>query len=172
MTDPTNDIVESKSQRRRDALEVLDLAKRLVDLSAGQLAKIRLPDNVTRELTQARKIKARVARKRQIQFLAKHLREADLEPIFDDFVAATEPARAEKARNHRLEAWREHLIANGDPAIQQLCEIQPTADRQQIRQLVLAAVRERRKEQTPKSARQLYQVISALDEANELPQPS
>ncbi len=56
----------SRSQQRREALEVLELAEKLAALTPTQLAKLPIPDDLLPHLEQTRKITAHIARKRQL----------------------------------------------------------------------------------------------------------
>src|ERR1700729_2711646 len=74
----------SRSQLRREALDVLKLAQALAALSDQQLSHVPLDDDLLDEVRRARAVTQQIARKRQIQFLAKQLRKLrddELEPI-------------------------------------------------------------------------------------------
>ena len=71
-------------------------------------------------------------------------------------------ARREVAAMHRVEAWRERLLADGDPALAQLLDEHPTADRQHLRALVRSALDERRKNKPPRAFRELYRALREL----------
>jgi ribosome-associated protein len=64
----------SRSARRREALDVLALAKQLVELPPSRVAKLRLPDEVAEEIGNVRRITSHIARKRQLSYLAKLMR--------------------------------------------------------------------------------------------------
>src|SRR3546814_16853166 len=67
----------SRSQQRRDALDVLELAQRLVALPPAQLAKLPVPEDLHPHIADTRRITSPIARKRQMAFLAKQMRRAD-----------------------------------------------------------------------------------------------
>ena len=71
----------SRSQQRRDALAVFVLAERLVALSDAQLDAVPMPDALRDLVRESRRITSHVARKRQLQFLAKAMRNDDDEVI-------------------------------------------------------------------------------------------
>lgn len=151
----------SRSQERRDALAVLDLAKRLVELSDAQLAHIPLDEDLHAEVLAARRITQQIARKRQTQFLAKQLRKrADaLEPIRAALEHDKDQSRRDTAALHRIEHWRERLLEGGDEALTQLLAEFPQADRQQLRQLVRNALAERKAGRPPHAYRELFRVL-------------
>lgn len=155
----------SRSQQRREALEVLDLAGQLAALSDAQLAKLPVPEHLLPHIRECRRITAQIAHKRQLQFLAKQLRREDdevLEAIRDALDEKGEAARREVASMHRVEAWRERLIEDGDAALAELLQEYPHADRQHLRQLARNALDERRGNKPPRAFRELYRELREL----------
>ena len=110
----------SRSQQRRDALAVFDLAERLVAMGERELSAVPMPEDLRGLVRDSRRITAQIARKRQLQFLAKIMRREDDE-VIDAIRRALErdrdETRRDTARLHRLEATREHLLAEGDEAL-------------------------------------------------------
>lgn len=155
----------SRSQQRREALDVLALAQRLVALDAGRLAKLPLPDALASHVADTRRISSHIARKRQMAFLAKQMRREDdetLDAIRDALDAGGEAARQETALLHRAEAWRERLLDEGDAALADLLEAHPAADRQRLRQLVRNTHEERKRDKPPRAFRELFQELRSL----------
>lgn len=155
----------SRSQQRREALEVLELAEKLASLTPTQLAKLPIPDDLLPHLEQTRKITAHIARKRQLAYLAKQMRREDdetLAAIRDALDEDGRAARREVAATHRIEDWRERLIAEGDAALAELLKEYPTADRQHLRQLVRNAHEEKLRNKPPRAFRELFQVLKPL----------
>ena len=155
----------SRSQQRRDALEVLELAEKLASLTPTQLAKLPIPEDLLPHLEHTRKITAHIARKRQLAFLAKQMRREDdeaLEAIRDALDEDGVAARREVAALHRVESWRERLLAEGDAALAELLEEHPGADRQHLRQLARNAHEEKLRNKPPRAFRELFQELRAL----------
>ena len=155
----------SRSQNRRDALEVLALGEKLVALTEAQLAKLPVPDSLLPHIRECRRITANIAHKRQLAYLAKQMRREDddvLDAIRDALDEDGEAARREVAALHRVEAWRERLLTDGDAALAQLLDEHPTADRQHLRQLARSAVEERRKNKPPRAFRELYKELRGV----------
>ena len=158
----------SRSQRRRDALALFDLGEALLGLPPSRLAGIDLPEDVRMEIAHVRRITAPVARKRQLQFLAKLMRRHD-----DAVFAAARAAlggdamahRHEVAVAHRLEALRERLLAEGDAALGELLQRHPQADRQHLRALIRQARGERAGQRPPHAYRELLRQLRALESA-------
>ncbi|MFC3549965.1 ribosome biogenesis factor YjgA [Lysobacter cavernae] len=155
----------SRSQNRRDALEVLALGEKLVALTEAQLAKLPVPESLLPHIRECKRITAHVAHKRQLAFLAKQIRREDedvLDVLRDALDEKGDAARREVAAMHRVEAWRERLLADGDAALAELLDTHPDADRQQLRQLVRNALEERKRNKPPRAYRELYRVLREL----------
>jgi ribosome-associated protein len=85
-----------------------------------------------------------------------------LDAIRDALDVAGEAARRETATLHRVEAWRERLIVDGDAALAELLGEHPGADRQHLRQLVRNAVDERNRNKPPHAFRELFRELREL----------
>ena len=154
----------SRSQLRREALDVLKLAHALVELSDAQLTRVPLSDELREEVSRARAVTQQIARKRQTQFLAKQLRrrEDELEPIRAALEHDRDHSRRETAHLHRVEQWRERLLAEGDDALTELLQQFPQADRQRLRQLARQARAERDANKAPHAQRELFRELREL----------
>ena len=159
-----SDLPPSRSQRRREAWDVLELAERLVALTPSQLAKVPLDEKVLDAVLMAQRITSHIAHKRQVHFLAKLMRKQidDLEPVRLAVDKPLEVRRRETAQLHLIERWRERLIDGGDEVLGELVESYPTADRHRLRQLIRQAGIERRENRAPSAQRAIFQVLKAL----------
>lgn len=166
-------IGESRSQQRRDALDVLALAEVLTGLSEAQLQKLPIPEDVLPHIRDAQRITSHIARKRQIAFLAKQMRREDddaLRAIRDAMDVNSEGSKRQVALMHGAEAWRTRLIEGGDEALTAFVAEIPHADAQQLRQLARNANTEMKANKAPRAFRLLYKEILALLTAFELTQ--
>ena len=155
----------SRSQNRREALEVLALGEKLVSLTEAQLAKLPVPDSLLPHIRECKRITANIAHKRQLAYLAKQMRREDdevLEALRDALDESGDAARREVAAMHRIETWRERLLDQGDAALAELLDEYPTADRQQLRQLVRSALEERKRNKPPRAYRELYRALREM----------
>lgn len=155
----------SRSQRRREALDVLHLAETLANLSEAQLARVPLDDDLREEVRRTRAVTSHIARKRQNQFLAKQMRGLDEDTLAAIRTALAEDrasAHRETAALHRVEQWRERLLAEGDEALGEFIAEFPQADRQQLRQLVRNALAERKAAKPPRAYRELFHILQNL----------
>jgi ribosome-associated protein len=156
---------ESRSQNRREALEVLALGETLVELTPAQLARLPIPEGMLEHIEYTKRITSHGARKRQLAFLAKQMRREEdetLEAIRDALDANSETSRREVAIMHRMERWRERLMTEGDVALGELLDEHPEADRQGLRTLVRNALAEKAKNKPPRAYREIYQVLREL----------
>ena len=167
--DTGDDALEvSRSQRRREALDVLQLAHALVALSDAQLKALPLAEDLRDEVRQARAVKQQIAHKRQTQFLAKQMRkldDAEIEAIRAALDHDRDVARRETAMLHQLEAWRDRLIEEGDEALGELLTRFPGADRQQLRQLARQARAERDNSKPLHAYRELFRLLREISGA-------
>lgn len=152
----------SRSQNRREALEVLALGEKLVALTEAQLAKLPVPESLLPHIRECKRITAHIAHKRQLAYLAKQMRREDddvLEAIRDALDESGDAARREVAAMHRIETWRERLLDQGDAALAELLDEYPTADRQKLRQLARSTLEERKRNKPPRAYRELYRAL-------------
>lgn len=155
----------SRSQLRREALDVLKLAHALVGMSDAQLAPVPLDDDLRSEVQRARAVTQQIARKRQTQYVAKQLRKLDddeLEAIRATLDRDRDTARRDTAVLHRVESWRERLIAEGDDALTELMQQFPQCDRQHLRQLSRQSKTEREANRPPHAQRELFRALREL----------
>lgn len=171
MREPHDDAFEddggevSRSQRRRDALAVLALAERLTELSAHQLDKLPLSPAILDAVRDTQRIRSQIARKRQLQYLAKLMRREEdaLEPVRAALEHDRDAQRRETAELHRLEHWRERLLAD-DAALTEYLDAHPDADRQHLRALIRQARVERTANKPPHAFRDLYRELKRLQQ--------
>lgn len=158
-------LAPSRSEQRRAALDVLVLAEKLATLSEGQLARLPVPESLLPPIADTHRITAHGARKRQCAYLAKLLRREDdetLDAIRDALDAGGEATRRETADLHRAEHWRDRLLDEGDAALAELLDAHPTADRQQLRQLIRNTQEERKRNKPPHAFRELFRALREL----------
>lgn len=164
----------SRTQLKREAQASRDLGAELAELSREQLLRLNLPDPLHEALLAALSIDAHGARKRQIKYIGGLLSRLDPEPI-RQALARLQSKNAQATQElHKIEQWRDRLLAQGDGALRQLLEQYPAADSQALRQLIRNAQKEHAAGKPPKSARLLFKAVKALllAESEELEEPS
>jgi ribosome-associated protein len=165
--DPSDDARPSRSERRREALDVLAFAKRLAELPPARIAKLELPDDIHAELAEVQRTPSHIAHKRQLAHLAKLMR-AHADEDFAAARAALANDRAAGAREaaalHRIEALRESLLGNdSDAALTAFIAEHPDSDHQRLRALIRQARRERTTGKPPRAQRELFRLLRSTD---------
>lgn len=158
----------SRTANRRNALDMLKLARQLMDLPPSRIPKLKLPEDIVDEIGRTRKITAHIAHKRQLAYLAKQMRRHGDEAFADaraELGEDRERQRQEAAHMHRLEARREKLLENGDVALGELFDEYPHLDRQHLRSLVRQAKAEREANKPLHAYREIYRLLKELEAA-------
>jgi ribosome-associated protein len=154
-TDAADAVKPSKSQRKREMTELQSLGESLLRLSAAELARIDLPEPLRAAIADTARITAHEARRRQLQYIGKLMRQVDPEPLRAAIEFATGESKQAVALMHRCERLRDALLADDSALAAVLAEL-PGADVQQLRATIRAARREHKEGQPAKHARQLY----------------
>jgi ribosome-associated protein len=152
----------SKSSLKREAQSLQDLGSDLLTLSPDQLARMNLPSELFEALRQGQSLKQDGSLKRQRKYIGKLLRQVDAEPIRAKLEELTHVSAATTRSLHRIEVWRDRLLAEGDSAIAELLAECPEADRPKLRSLVETARTERLRSQPPRAARLLFKYLREL----------
>jgi ribosomal 50S subunit-associated protein YjgA (DUF615 family) len=100
----------SKTQRKKEVEALQALGERLVELNADQLAKVPLPDDLRDAVLEAKRIRSREGRRRQLQYIGKLMREIDPAPIARELERWDGQSREATAVHHRIERWRLRLL--------------------------------------------------------------
>ena len=153
----------SKTRQKKAMHELRDLGADLVGLSAGQLKRIDLPEDILAAVRECQKITAHGAHRRQLQYLGKLMRGADDAPIRAGLALLRGESAAETARLHRLERMRTRLLED-EAALSAIAAAWPGADLQQLRQLRRNALKEQAAGKPPKNYRAIFQALQELDQ--------
>ncbi|MGE9551204.1 ribosome biogenesis factor YjgA [Erwinia amylovora] len=153
----------SKSEIKRDAEELKRLGAELVDLSKNALDRIPLDEDLRVAIELAQKIK-KEGRRRQLQLIGKMLRSRDEDPIRQALDKLKNRHNQQVALFHKLEMLRDRLVAEGDDAMPDVLALYPEADRQQLRQMIRNAQKEKEANKPPKAYRQIFQYLRELAE--------
>lgn len=157
----------SKSQRKREMQELRLLGEKLVQLNDEQLIPLS-STVIIKAVRDCRKITKGNARKRQIQYIAKLLRNIqvnDIRKVIDRYDASS---KTHARQFHQLEKWREQLITGDYSAIDEIATTYKAIDRQQLKQLTRKAIHERLKitneqfDGPPTHYRRLFQYLKSL----------
>ncbi|WP_246499582.1 ribosome biogenesis factor YjgA [Thiothrix unzii] len=159
--DDEDDDFISRSQVKREAEAAQVVGERLITLRQEQLEQLDLPEKLYDAVILAKRLDSNGAIRRQKQYIGKIMRTIELEPIqaqLDDWDGRN---RADNARFHQLERWRERLLVD-DNALGDLMKTYPELDMQHIRTLIRNARKEQAASKPPKSSRELFQYLRTL----------
>ena len=151
----------SKSEIKRDAEDLKQLGEKLVNLTKANLTKVPLDDSLKDAIELAQRLQ-KEARRRQLQYIGKLLRSIDAEPIREALEKIENKHNQQQAMLHKLEILRDELVTKGDAALTDLLNEHPSADRQQLRNLIRAAQKEKEQNKLSKAYREIYQILKIL----------
>ena len=151
------DTRKSKSQRKRESLALQALGESLATLAPGDLARIPMWPELRIAVADARDLE-RAARRRQIRYVARLLREGDSVPIAQALDSVRRPGRREAVRHRRIERLRDALMRDDKP-LHDIRAAMPEVDVRQLRRLVVAARRERENASGSASERRLFRFL-------------
>jgi ribosome-associated protein len=163
----------SKTRRKQAMNDLQALGKALAAADRAKLAALDLPERLTDAIDLFRTITKHEARRRQLQYIGRLMREVDPAPIARALEGWSHVTVVEKAHFAALERWRDRLLAE-DSALDDLLAQYPSADGARIRRLIDDAHRERAAGAPPHGFRELFRVLKSLaadsEAASEPPQ--
>jgi ribosome-associated protein len=154
------DELVSKTQKKREMLELQALGAALVALSESRLAGMQLDNALLEAVLEAKRIKSHEAKRRQLQYIGRLMREVDAEPIRAQLAALEGNSAQATAAHRRLEAWRERLLAD-DEALTAFAVEHPGTDLQSLRALIRNARKEQKEGKPPRAYRELFRMLKA-----------
>lgn len=148
----------SKTRLKREMASLQDLGVSLVDLDPVRLASLDLPERLVDAIVLARGITRHEARRRQMQYVGRLMREVDPVPIREALERFDSVPRAEKARFAAIERWRERLLAESN-ALDDFVREHPAADRATIARAIASVHAERKRGETTRAFRELFRTL-------------
>jgi ribosome-associated protein len=161
-SDPLQPDQTSKSQRKRDMLELQKLGEELIKLTATQLEKMELPDNLLSAIQHAKSLTSNEAKRRQLQYIGKIMRDIDAEPIKAALKRMRFTHEKTTIQFHQAEEWRTKLISEGDDALNAFLNENPNVDRQQLRQLIRKAQQDRKNNRNTGAETALFKYLRVV----------
>lgn len=163
--DSDDDRYISRTQMKKEALALQDMGEKLVRLSDEQLEQMELPSQLMDAIRDIRPMKSHGARRRQMQYIGGLMRNVDVEPIEQALLEIEQGAFLQAKEFHRVENWRDRLVAGDDDLMEEVVDTFPEADRQRLGQLVRSARKEKQNNRPPKSARNLFRYLKELTDS-------
>lgn len=156
-----SDLSPSKTQRKHEMHVLQDMGEQLVEFELKQLNELDLPEILMDAILLAKQTKKHGARRRQMQYIGKLMRNVDVAPIQEKINTRKNLSLQNKARLHLIENWRARLLADDD-SFTEFGNKYPGADMQQLRLLARNAHKEKVANKTPKSFRLIFQVLQEV----------
>ena len=159
---------KSRTQVKNAAHDLKDFGKKLIlDLNEKQIKALPLDETVIDNILDAKKM-TKIAFKRQLQYVGKLLRSAEMEPVYETYRTYTSQSDEDTAKMHRIEKLRDQLLdtENSKEVITNFLSQYPHADSQTLRQLVRNTQKEQQMAKPPKNFRDLFQFIKSTISTN------
>ena len=159
-----DDHSKSRTQLKKEDKALQKLGESLVALPADQLGAMDMPDELREAIDLARTISSRGARRRQLKYIGKIMREIDCDPIRESLhnirQGDLESIRAFK----QIEYWRDELKAGNQQILEEIVRRCPKADRQRLSRLASSARADGETDGDAKSSRQLFRYLKDIAE--------
>ena len=139
-----------------------DMGGELIALSAERLNKLNLPDKLRIALADAKRITQNGAKRRQLQYIGRLMRDVDVEPIRELLMENKGISVAAKAQQQKLERLRTRLMETED-VIGELAREHPGLDIQHLRQLRRNAIKEAAQNKPPRAYREIFRMLRDLE---------
>lgn len=169
--DENDDFVDDRPSKTqiKQAMESLQvLGGKLVELSVGHLKTLPLDEDLYSAIIDYQRFPKHEAKRRQLQYIGKLMRNVDPEPIQAGLDALKGESAAEIARMHRMEDLRNRFMAD-EKVIDEILALWPAADISKLRQLRRNALKEQAGNKPPKSFRLIFQAFKALEKGQTVP---
>ncbi|MFM9881613.1 MAG: ribosome biogenesis factor YjgA [Burkholderiales bacterium] len=153
----------SKTQRKKAMHDLQELGAQLVALNRDSLVEMALPLELSRAVQEAKRIKAREAHRRQLQYIGRLMRDVDPAPIRAKLDAWAGRSTAETALHRSAERWRDELLLKPG-AINVFAAKFPDQDMQPLKKLISASTIELSLGRAPRHKREIYRIVRAMIE--------
>jgi ribosome-associated protein len=148
----------SKSERKRQAQRAQTLGATLVALKPSQRASVEITPELSEAINEYQQLSNFKARRRQIQFIGRLIRNEDQDAIAKSIEHATTFTAQEKSLNRNLENLRDRLIANRE-ALTNYVREHPDADVRALRDTIWQVRKSADPDTRTKFARHLFRML-------------
>ena len=159
------DEIVSKTKRKQEMTALQKLGAKLVELPESQLVEMPMNEQLRDAVFEAKRIKSHEAKRRQLQYIGRLMREIDPAPLRAQLDAIVGHSAQAAAQHRRLEAWRERLLAD-DGALTAFAAEHPGADLQALRTLIRNTRKEQKEARPPRAYRELFRLIKECSGSN------
>ncbi len=124
----------SKTRRKKEMHALQHVGSRLTRFSEAQLDKLPLPDKLRNAIREHRRLpNSHGARRRQLQYIGRLMRDFDLDEIETEIESMLRPPRTADKEKAQLQRHCDQILAGGDPAINDLLTENSQLERQVLR---------------------------------------
>ena len=148
----------SKTKIKKQMHDLRDLGEELTELGKDQLAQLDIPESLRDAIREMHRIKTFGAKRRQIQYIGKLMRDVDTAPIIAKLNSWKGTSQQHIGYMHLLERWRERLLED-DSALTELMAAYPETEVQRLRTLIRNTQKERAAGKPAKNYREIFQVL-------------
>ena len=150
----------SKSELKRAAHAQQALGERLAGLATRKLRALELPGVLFEAIEEFHRLpKSHLARRRQLQFIGRLMRDID-QPAIEKQLQALEAPVPSQPELTPAEVWTENVLKASTSAIESLLHLAPSLDRQKLRQLQRNSSKAKETVELNKIRQQLHAYIS------------
>ena len=161
-TEEAEQLLLSKSARKREAASLQELGVKLSALPDQELKSLDLPDSLFTALRDLRRLPSHGAQVRQRQYIGKLMRAIDPEPVLAKLAERKQRHDLEIRHFQQIERWRDRLLSEREAAVEDLLQEFPSAERGTLMKLLDKAERERLEQRSPAGARELFAFLRQL----------
>jgi len=154
----------SKTKRKKEAMAAQRLGEALVVLSAQQLDKMGIPEELHEAIVAVRQMHQRGARRRQMQYIGALMRTIDISLIQRNIEKVTAQRHEETRRFRQVELWRDELTAGDERRLSWIMETFPDIDREALDKMVGAVTEAKGVPERRRSKKALFRFLRGLIE--------
>lgn len=158
----------SKTELKKFAHSLQDLAKELVEMPKGKRNKLSLHDSLIAAIEESKRITSHIARKRHFQYMGKLLLKSDYEKIQAEIDQMEQQNANFAVRDQVINLWIDQLLTDANPLLNALYQQHEHSEVGTIRQLTRNLSK---KPDNPAARKKLFQALRQLDLQTELPNP-
>ena len=148
----------SKSQQKKAMDRLQAIGEQLAELSANQLKKLPISDELREALVFLHTLKSNEAKRRHKQLIGKLMRHEN-----EDALLQALNQRQKPNLERQLSLWVDRLMTQGESAVNEAVRQYPAAERHPLRQALRAAVYEQ--ENNPTESKATQRLFTYLREA-------
>ena len=157
---------KSRSHKKRESALLQKRGEEIAALGPGVWKTLPFPEGLLEALEDLHRMKNHEARRRQMQYIGRLMREADTEEtgaLLSALDSLQTISRQEKETLRAIEVLRDRLFAPEekvrDAAVEEILLLAPALNESRLRHLAAAALVEREKRRPPKHARELFRYL-------------